>query len=475
MKYNIAMYTRLSIEDKNKPKNESESIVNQKSLIRNFIKNHYEFYESNVISYSDDGYVGSNFERPAFKKLIEDVKNKKINCIIVKDLSRFGRDYIKTSDYLDKIFPFLNIRFIAINDNYDSKKNKNITTDLDISFKNILYSYYSKDLSKKIKTGFEAKAKQGYYICGDAPFGYKKDDTKKTLVINPETAPIVEKIFMLAYEGHSHSKICKILNQEKIPTRCQFKNNKNNKNNMWRRNSILEIITNEVYIGNTISFKRKRIKCGNKKTIKNNPDNIIKICNTHKPIINKNIFYTINNKYKKNNSQNYIKPKNIFAYKIKCDCCRYSLKSYNIYQNNKIVDRRYRCVTKNFDTNNNCKNIVINESYLKKIVFEQIQNKHNLNLDEENIKKQTKQYKKQIEKLNLDKKLYYEDYLQNKINKQTYYEKKQQLDDSILKLQQNLTKTNNKNTPQYLTLDLVNKYINCIYISKNNKIKINWK
>ena len=200
MQYTIAMYTRLSIEDKNKPKNESESIVNQKALITNFIKNSYEFCESKVVSYTDDGYVGTNFERPAFKKLIEDVKNKKINCIIVKDLSRFGRDYIKTSDYLDKIFPFLNVRFIAINDNYDSKKNKNITTDLDISFKNILYSYYSKDLSKKIKTGFEAKAKQGYYICGDAPFGYKKDDTKKILVIDEKTAPIVEKIFMLAYE-----------------------------------------------------------------------------------------------------------------------------------------------------------------------------------------------------------------------------------------------------------------------------------
>ena len=141
--YNIAIYTRIS--SKNKLQKQSESITNQKNIIKSFIKNNNDLKNSNIFYYSDSGYSGANFERPDIKRLIEDVKKQKIDCIIVKDLSRFGRNYIQVHNYLDNIFPFMNIRFISINDNYDSIKNKNYTLNMDISFKNIIYSYYIKE------------------------------------------------------------------------------------------------------------------------------------------------------------------------------------------------------------------------------------------------------------------------------------------------------------------------------------------
>ena len=150
--YKIAIYTRISKKDE--LKNQNESIKNQKNIIKSFIYNNDCLKNSNIFYYSDIGYSGNDFERPAFKQLLEDIKNKKINCIIVKDLSRFGRNYIQINEYLDKIFPLLNIRFIAINDDYDSINNKNIALNMDISFKNIIYSYYIKDLSKKVKASF---------------------------------------------------------------------------------------------------------------------------------------------------------------------------------------------------------------------------------------------------------------------------------------------------------------------------------
>ena len=163
MQYNIGIYTRLSVEDENKQKIESESILNQKSMIENFIDSKEDFLNSNKFYYADDGYVGTNFERPAFKLLIEDIRNKKINCIIVKDLSRFGRDYIEVNNYLDKVFPFLNVRFIAVNDNYDSN-NENSNEVLLMHLKNFMNDIYSRDISKKISTVINEKQKKGEFI-----------------------------------------------------------------------------------------------------------------------------------------------------------------------------------------------------------------------------------------------------------------------------------------------------------------------
>ena len=167
----IALYIRLSVEDQMK-KDESESIINQRYFLNDFLDRNDEFKSFKREEYVDDGYTGTNEKRPSFQRMLEEVKHGKINAIIVKDLSRFMRDYITLGDYLENIFPFLGIRFIAINDGYDSDKEKGNGTDLDIQFKGLLYDFYTKDISQKVKTVTTELKKQGKFLAWSPPFGY---------------------------------------------------------------------------------------------------------------------------------------------------------------------------------------------------------------------------------------------------------------------------------------------------------------
>ncbi len=501
MLYSIGAYLRVSIEDDNKK--ESESIVNQKKLINSFINSSNEFKNSSIYYYTDDGFSGSNFQRPAIKNLIEDIKIGKINCIIVKDLSRFGRNYIEVSDYLYKIFPFLNVRFIAINDNYDSKNNKDNLIDLDIAFKNILHSYYINDLSKKVKTSKISIAKQGHYISSYTPFGYKKNTQTRRLEIDEEQANIVKMIFELVFEGHKYTQVCKILNAKNIPTKSYFKikngerkdySKCKNQNKIWKPQDISKIISDEVYIGNTLHFKRKRIKCGYVKTIKSNEDEIVKVENTHQAIVSKDLFYSVTPKKRK--SKQFI-IKNIFAYKLKCGCCGYSLRSREV--NNKgSLCRKYFCTTKNEKENANCCRHSIFEDELKQLVFQSLKNQIVLLLDinvhkenNTNSKENISIYEKQIEKYNLDKVFGYEKYLEGQISREDYLIIKQTLENNInsclneiKNIKEKIVEINQTNkekdifkkyfNSEELTKEMVDNFIKCIYIYDDNNIKIEW-
>lgn len=493
MQYNIGIYTRLSIEDKNKQKIESESILNQKSMIENFIDTKEDFLSSNKFYYVDDGYVGTNFERPAFKLLIEDIRNKKINCIIVKDLSRFGRDYIEVNNYLDKVFPLLNVRFISINDNYDSIKNKNFTVDLDISFKNILYNYYSKDLSKKVKTGMIAKAKQGYYIHAFAPFGYKINKETQKLEIDEETDYIVKMIFKLKSENKSNTQIAKILNDERIPNRSYFKAKNNirnsypiiNKNKIWKSGDIEAILKHDVYIGTTTTKFNTSIS-------KYKDNQIIKIENTHKPIIDKKLFYEINNVEVKRRN---IQVKSIFAYKLKCGFCEYGLHKKYINQNN---EKWYHCKTGYESKNERCKNVSIVEGDLKQIVFESLKKQIALALEKNDyvqnissLKSKISSLENKLDEINNQNKYLYEQYAYKKITRQNYLKMKMEKTELINEIKQEIEEINlttkelknvdneNKLFEKYincteLTKEMVDTFVKKIYIYDNNEIKIVW-
>ena len=195
-----ADYLRLSREDGDKL--ESDSIRNQRSLINDFVKQHPEI--TLVDEYVDDGYSGTNFERPAFKRLIEDVKKKKINCIIVKDLSRLGRNYIETGRYLEKIFPFLGVRFIAVTDHYDSAAELDDADQIIVPFKNLINDAYCRDISIKIRSQLDVKRKNGQFIGSFAGYGYQKDpENKNHLIIDEYAADIVRYIFNLKMDGVS--------------------------------------------------------------------------------------------------------------------------------------------------------------------------------------------------------------------------------------------------------------------------------
>ena len=287
--FKVGIYIRLSRDDGNV---ESDSIVSQRSLLNQYVK------ENNYIiikEYVDDGFSGTNFDRPAFKKMMKDMEAGKINMIITKDMSRLGRDYIGTGELIEKYFPNNNIRYIAVNDGIDTFIDN---TNNDIApFKAIMNDMYAKDISKKIKSSLHSRMKDGLYVSGRCPFGYQKDPSNKNhLIINEEQAEVVKLIFNLALSGNTNHSIAKYLTEQKYKTPSSYYNfwwNTNcvsQKYGLWTDTTIKQILTNKIYIGDTIQAKTKKINYKLKKTIKNNPNDYIIVENTHEAIIDKNTF-----------------------------------------------------------------------------------------------------------------------------------------------------------------------------------------
>ena len=216
----LYLYIRLSdADDDLKFKTESESIANQRTLLYRFIRARREFDGYEVVEFVDDGYSGTNGNRPSFERMIESLKNGEANVVICKDFSRFFRDYVEIGDYLERIFPFLGVRFIAVNDGYDSDDYKGSTAGMEVVMKYIVYSYYSRDLSQKIKTVMSTRKSKGEFVAAQPPYGYMKDpDVKRKIIPNPDTAPVVRKIFDLALEGKTPAEIAVVLNDYKLET-----------------------------------------------------------------------------------------------------------------------------------------------------------------------------------------------------------------------------------------------------------------
>ena len=208
--WKVAIYIRLSVEDGDKV--ESNSISNQRMLLNDFLNDNSEF---NLYDYYiDDGYSGTDFERPAFKRMLTDMNNKKFNTIIVKDLSRLGRNYIEVGNYIERIFPLFNIRFIALNDSIDSYKDPKSINNVIVPFKNLLNDEYCRDISNKIRSVLEVKKKRGEFVSALAPYGYIKDpEDKHHLIVDNESANVVKMIFEMSLEGYGRYTIAHKLNE----------------------------------------------------------------------------------------------------------------------------------------------------------------------------------------------------------------------------------------------------------------------
>lgn len=224
--YNIGIYIRLSMADEDTgygSKAESDSIGNQRMLINRFLDNHPELSHCQRSEFADDGYTGTNFHRPQFTQMMEKVKRGEIDLICVKDFSRFSRDYIETGNYLECTFPFMGVRFISINDGYDSDDYKGTTGGLEVVMRSIIYAAYSKDLSVKTTSAKIQMMKQGKYVGGYAPYGYVLHPTiRNKLAVDPEAADVIRRIFREALEGSNTSQIARSLNDEGIPTPGQY-------------------------------------------------------------------------------------------------------------------------------------------------------------------------------------------------------------------------------------------------------------
>lgn len=297
--YRAAMYVRLSKEDEevaSAKKTESESIQNQKRLIRDFVLQHPDI--EIVREYEDDGYTGSDFNRPGFQAMMEDVRKGVVDCVIVKDLSRFGREYIDSGKYIERIFPALGVRFIAINDNVDRKKGDR--DDIVVPFKNLMNDAYCRDISIKIRSNLDAKRKDGQYTGAFTPYGYLKDEKDKNkLIVDPYAAGVIRDIFKMKMQGYSQNGIADYLNKNRILSPLEYKhsigikiqdNFKVKEQAKWDAVSVRRILENEIYTGTLVQGKRTTANHKVKKVIERPKAEWVRIENNHEAIITKREF-----------------------------------------------------------------------------------------------------------------------------------------------------------------------------------------
>ena len=458
----VAKYIRLSREDGDD--RESESVENQRDIIDNYILEHEELIE--VGEYVDDGYTGTNFNRPGFQKMLKDIEEEKIDCIITKDLSRFGRDHIDTGYYLERFLPANNIRYIAIGDNVDTIKPDGLQF---LTFKLSFNDYYAQDISNKIKSVKQRKIEKGEYQAGIPPYGYKKDnDVKNHLVPDEYSSQIVKEIFdMYVNKGMSTIKIADELNRReieppaiylKIPTYMKNPSSNPNGKYVWLRSQIGKILRNEVYLGSVVGRKFQKVSHKIAKVRCTKKEEHIVLENMHEPIIDVETWNRAQNKlngYSKSRDRKYDHQLKGLVYCGECGNkatlrCREEKR-----KNGKVWRATYFICSKrnNYSGLCDCKQISANliEEAVNKKIKEEIQK---INFSEKEIKQIYEQAEKQAKSKNnlLQTKLQelnqtlknienaIEEIYQDKINKiiqiedfKIIYEKKQKERNEILK------------------------------------------
>ena len=291
MDYHVALYIRLSKEDENE--GPSESVTNQKSLLYEFVQQRRLFVYD---TYIDDGWSGTNFDRPEFQRMIRDIEAKKVNMVITKDLSRLGRDYIMTGHYMERYFPEKRVRYISLLDGIDTGIE---STANDITpFRAIMNDMYAKDISKKIKSVKHDKQQKGQFIGGKPMYGYKMHPTEKNkIIIDEEVAPIVRRIFAMALSGMSCRQIATVLNEEGIPTPATYcgwqRQKKGPYSGLWSSERISEMLKNETYIGNMVQGKSIKISYKSQKCIRQDQSKWVIVENTHEPLVEKETFLKV--------------------------------------------------------------------------------------------------------------------------------------------------------------------------------------
>lgn len=294
--YNADLYLRLSHEDGDKA--ESDSIANQRDFLMAFLSSHPEIRLHTVRS--DDGYSGVNFDRPDFISMMEAVRAGKVNCIIVKDFSRLGRNFIETGKYIERIFPFLGVRFISVNDDYDSARPRTSSDNLIVPVKNLMNDAYCRDISVKIRSHLAVKRKKGQCIAPFAVYGYRKsEEDHNQLVVDEEAAAVVREIFKQKLEGYSAQAIADRLNGQEVPSPMEYKCSKGSsyksafrqkERAMWTAVAVLRILKNPVYVGTLVQGKRSTPNYKVKKLFDVPEEQWITVADRHEPVISHELF-----------------------------------------------------------------------------------------------------------------------------------------------------------------------------------------
>ena len=379
-KWNVGIYTRRSFDDLDD--NESNTIINQKEMLTEYVNN---LPNATIVDYYvDDGYSGTTFDRPSFQEMFSDVVSGRINAIIVKDLSRLGRNYIEIGKYLEQIFPQYDLRVIAINDDIDSFLKPDSINNFIVPIKNLINETYSKDISKKVASSYLAMAKSGKFVSGTPPYGYDLDpEDKHHLVINKDEAEVVKKIFEMSLNEDGRVKICKYLNDEGILCRKELQ--RRIKNNLtlepfkiktkyiWSTSTIGRMLVNETYIGNLVQLKTYKKSYKDHREIPKAQEDWIRCDNTHEAIISKSDFNQVQKLIKKNTK---VKKKkeviySIYNGKLKCFDCGKAMVKQDDYRGNRNISN-YFCISHLY-LSKSCSSHKIKTEVLNNTVLESIQ------------------------------------------------------------------------------------------------------
>ena len=518
----VGIYTRRSFDD-NEDK-ESNTITNQKEMINSFISK-----ENNMIIvdyYVDDGYTGTTFDRPGFQEMMKDISDGRINTIIVKDLSRLGRNSLEVGKYIEEIFPIYNIRIIAINDNVDSFKRPESINDLMVPIKNLINESYARDISKKVSSAYYTMASNGKYVAGTSPYGYTFDENDKHhLVIDPDEVGIVKLIFNMALKGDGRVKITKYLNDHNILCRKEIQRRKKYKLSLdpleetikykWSTSTIGRMLTSEIYIGNLTQLKTKRESFKNHKVINVAKEDWVRFENTHEPIITKSDFDKIQGLIKVNAkrlSNTGERTYSIYNGVLKCaDCGRAMYKQEDKRGNRQLSN--YFCNTYLYISKTSCSSHKIKTEDLNDIVLESVQLqvklvielerslkrlffKNNKETVESEYKNNTRIAELKINNLKNKKIQLYEDWKFNNIDKEEFINQSKLIEEDIKLVEEKLeliTKTYRDNIKMIkrndywinhyrrnkkikkLTRDVIKELIDVIYINADGNVDIRFK
>lgn len=521
--WKVAVYIRLSVEDGDKV--ESNSISNQRMLLNDFLSDNSEF---NLYDYYiDDGYSGTDFERPAFKKMLKDMNDKKFNTIIVKDLSRLGRNYIEVGNYIERIFPLFNIRFIAVNDSIDSYKDPKSINNVIVPFKNLLNDEYCRDISNKIRSVLEVKKKKGEYVSALAPYGYIKDpEDKHHLIIDNESANVVKMIFEMSLQGYGRYTIAQKLNELGILNPYGYKmlvikkkkgiQKDNDKYKFaWDMTVVKNILADQTYCGDTVQNKGRLISYKIHKHIKNPKNEWIIVKNTHEAIIDRETFERVQigiiNRDTRAGKDGKI---SIFAGHLKCADCKRAMnkKQAGQYKGKPRKNYYYMCSTYMRRSRNLCSKHTIRNDVLEEAVLKMVKLQIELVVDYDKILKELQKasqtdYRKKVIEDNIIKsedelkiqkklrKLAYEDWKLEKITEDEYVEYSSSYTSVITLIENNIknlyeeldnyTEKEEKNewienfleykNIKELSRQVVDELIDEIYVYENGRIQIKFR
>lgn len=456
------VYTRRSFDDLED--NESNTIINQKDMVVDYIK---KIPNMTIVDfYSDDGFSGTTFDRPSFKEMFNDVVSGRINTIVVKDLSRLGRNHLEVGKYLEQIFPLYDLRVIAINDDIDSFLKPDSIDDFIVPLKNLINETYAKDISKKVASSYLTMAKQGKYVSGITPFGYKIDpEDKHHLIINEEEVEIVKSIFNMALKGEGRVRICKYLNDNHILCRKEHQRRLKHKipldditvqpKYIWSTSTIGRMLSNETYIGNLVQLKTYKRSYKEHREIPKAEEDWIRCDNTHEAIINRDDFFKVQQITKENTKERKSTEKTYSIYngKLRCADCGRAMAKQEDFRGNRNVSNYY-CIN-HLTTTSHCSPHKIRTEDLNNAVLEAIQLqvklvieldksvkklffKNNKYLQETTYKNNLRIAEIRINDLKDKKRDNYKNWKLNNIDKKEYEENLQQYDEKIKKLEEDI-------------------------------------